>query len=186
MIGQQKTRTRHPLALRLLCRREWVEGQGTLSEIAEKHQLAHSTVIAWYRRDNWTAARNRWLAKQLSDSEPPAKPPSYTPNPKSAGAHAEMLMQLATQLKAVDILLENALSGGKANELQKLSAARQRLFEQWRILSGIPLPGSRRLPKERPLSIPPLELPDPYDVEPLNLPLPSTGNDLKPPLNPPA
>ena len=58
------TRTRHPLALRLLCRKEWVEGQGTLSEIAEKLQLAHSTVIAWYRRDSWTAARNRWLSRR--------------------------------------------------------------------------------------------------------------------------
>jgi hypothetical protein len=166
MIAQQKTRTRHPIALRLLCRKEWVEGLGTLSEIAAKHRLAHSTVIAWYRRESWSAARKRWHAKQLSDSEAPAKPPSYTPNPNNTGAHPEMLTQLATQLKAIDILIENALSGGKANELQKLSAARQRLFEQWRILSGIPLPGSRRLAKERPqpyreLSIEPLGLAQP-------------------------
>jgi hypothetical protein len=179
------SRTRHPIALRLQCRKEWVEGQGTLSEIAAKHHLAKTTVIAWYRREGWSPARKRWHTKQLSDNEAPAKPPSYTPNPKNTCAHPEMLTQLATQLKAMDILIENALSGGKANELQKLSAARQRLFEQWRILSGIPLPGSRRLPKERPLSIPPLELPDPYYVEPLDLRLPSTGN-LKPPLNPSA
>jgi hypothetical protein len=30
-------RTRHPLALRLQCRKEWVEGQGALAEIGQKH-----------------------------------------------------------------------------------------------------------------------------------------------------
>jgi hypothetical protein len=155
------TRTRHPLALRLLCRKEWVEGQGTLSEIAEKLQLAHSTVIAWYRRDNWTAARNRRLAKQLSDSEPPVKPQSCPTNPKNTtNAHAEKLQRLELQLSALDNALDNAKS---ADEWQKLTTSRFRLFEQWRILSGIPLHGSRRLAKERPPT-PSFELPQPLDL----------------------
>jgi hypothetical protein len=154
-----------------------VEGQGTLSETAARHHLAHSTVIAWYRRDNWTAARNRWLAKQLSDNEPPAKPPSYTPNPKNTGAHGEKLQRLELQLSALDNALDNAKS---PDEWQKLTASKHRLFEQWRILSGIPLPGSRRPAKERPkeptLSF---ELP-----QPLGLSLPPNRDEIKPVPNP--
>src|SRR5258708_3678688 len=85
-------RIRHTLALRLECRKEWTEGQVTRAQIAKRHGVPESTVIAWYRRDNWTAARNRWLAKQLSDNEPPANPPSCAPNPKNTtNAHAEKL-----------------------------------------------------------------------------------------------
>jgi hypothetical protein len=59
MIGTNMPRTRHPLALRLQCRKEWVEGQGTLAQIAKRHCVPEQTLIAWYRRDNWTASRNR-------------------------------------------------------------------------------------------------------------------------------
>jgi hypothetical protein len=34
--------------------------------------------------------------------------------------------------------------------LDRLASAKGRMFEAWRILSGIPLPGSRRPSKERP------------------------------------
>jgi transposase-like protein len=137
-------RVRHPLALRLQCRKEWVEGQGTIAEIAKKHGVPESTVIAWYRRDNWTASRNRWLAKQLSDNEPPASPPSYAPNPKiTTNAHAE---KLALKIAAIDNQIDNAKS---ALELQRFCAARRNLFEQWCVLAQIPKLGSRRSGKER-------------------------------------
>jgi hypothetical protein len=129
-----KPRTRHPIALRLLCRKEWGEGQGTLAQIAKRHCVPEQTLIAWYRRENWTASRNRWLAKQLSDNEAPAKPPSYAPNPKiTTNAHAEMLAQLGLQLAAIDNQIENAKS---PLELQRLASARRNLFEQWCGLGG--------------------------------------------------
>jgi transposase-like protein len=170
MTAPAMNRTYHPLALRLQCRKEWVEGQGTLAEIAKKHGVPESTVIAWYRRDNWTASRNRWLAKQLSDNETPASPPSYAPNPKIAtNAHAEMLTQLRLQLAAIDNQIENAKS---ALELQRLASARRNLFEQWCVLAGIPKPGSRRPGKEHSQPMPKVEpiAPIGYGPKPLLTP----------------
>lgn len=169
-------RIRHTIALRLQCRKEWVEGQGTLAQIAKRHGVPEQTLIAWYRRENWTASRNRWLAKQLSDNETPAKPPSYAPNPKiTTSAHAEMLQRLELQLSALDNALDNATS---PDDWSKLTTAKHRLLENYYILAGIPKPGSRRPGKERPQP-PTFELPQPLDIAPL-------GVAAKPTLNPAA
>jgi transposase-like protein len=167
MTEPKKPRTRHTLALRLECRKEWVEGHGTLAEIARKHGIPEATVKAWYKRDGWRAARKRWYAGQLSDNEAPAKPQSYAINPKiTTNAHAEMLQRLAMQLNALDNFIDNAKS---ADELRKYSAARKSLFEQWRILAGIPMPGSRRLAKELPPKMLPVE---PLTVAPISKAIP--------------
>lgn len=142
-------RTRHPLALRLQCRNEWVTGQGTLAEVAKRHNVPPQTLVAWYRRENWTDARARWLERQLSDNETPAKPHAYAAKPEYSddATHARQIQRLEAQLESLDNVLDNAKT---ADDWHKLSTARQRLFEQWRILSGIPLPGSRKPSKERP------------------------------------
>jgi hypothetical protein len=72
-------RKRHPLALRLQCRKEWVEGQGTLTEVAARHNVPPQTVVAWYRREHWATARNRWREKQWCDNEAPVKSPATPP-----------------------------------------------------------------------------------------------------------
>jgi len=148
MLAPATPRTRHPLALRLQCRKQWVEGQGTLSEIAGKHNVPPQTVVAWYRRENWTAARNRWLEKQLSDNEAPPKPPAYaaTPRNPTGDSRERKLQRLETQIEALDNFLDNAKT---ADEWHKLSTAKHRLLENYYILAGIPKPGSRRPARER-------------------------------------
>src|SRR5262245_37180172 len=74
MLAPTTHRVRHPLALRLQCRKEWVEGQGTLAEIARKHGVPLHTLTAWYRRENWSEARERWYEKQLSDNQAATQP----------------------------------------------------------------------------------------------------------------
>lgn len=76
-----------------------------------------------------------------------------SPSPSGANAtcnddnsHAREIARLKTQLESLDNALDIAKS---ADDWHKLSTARQRLFDQWRILSGIPLPGSRRPAKEK-------------------------------------
>ena len=148
MIASVVPRTRHPLALRLQCRKEWVEGQGTLSEIARKHNVPPQSLVAWYRRESWTAARNRWHEKQLSDNEAPAKPPAHAPNTGNStdDPRARKLQRLELQLEALDNLIDNAKS---ADDWHKLSTAKHRLLENYYILAGIPKPGSRRPGRER-------------------------------------
>lgn len=118
-----------------------MEGQGTLAEIALKHNVPPQTAVAWYRRENWTAARNRWLEKQQSDNAAPAKPAACPPNPDNSidDSRARKLQRLETQLDALDDLLDNAKS---ADEWHKLSTAKHRLLENFYILAGIAKPGS--------------------------------------------
>lgn len=143
MIASATPRTRHPLALRLQARKEWTEGEGTLAEIAKKHSVPPQTLVAWYRRENWTAARSRWREKQLSDNETPAKPPTYAAKPENStdDSRARKLQRLETQLEALDNFIDNAKT---ADEWHKLSTAKHRLLENYYILAGIPKPGSRR------------------------------------------
>lgn len=148
MSASATPRTRHPLALRLQCRKEWVEGQGTLAEVADRPGIPRQTLVAWYRREHWTTARNRWREKQLSDNDTPAKLLPCTPNPanNADNPHASKIARLESQLDSLDNALDNAKT---ADEWHKLSTARQRLFEPWRILCGIPLPGSRKPTREK-------------------------------------
>jgi transposase-like protein len=141
-------RTRHPLALRLQCRKEWVEGQGTLAEIAQKHGIPEYTLVAWYRRENWTPARNRWLEKQRSDYDAPVKASLVPPAPENSNSDSRVskLQRLEAQLEALDNLIDNAKS---ADDWHKLSTAKHRLLENYYVLAGIPKPGSRRPAPER-------------------------------------
>jgi len=146
-----KSAKHHPLAVRLECRREYVEGRGSLSEIAARHSIPHQTLRSWCWDGEWTAARNRWKNRQLE--EPPSAPVTPAATPVLAAnddgqTHAQAsIVRLERQLTALDDQLEME---SKPDAWHKLSTARQRLFEQWRVLKGIPLPGSRRPPaKER-------------------------------------
>jgi len=162
MLALTVPRTRHSLALRLRCRKEWVQGQGTLAEVAIRNGVPVQTLVAWYRREDWTTARNRWLKKQLSDNETQTTPPACPANPTNNwDTHAGKISRLETQLESLDNVIDNART---PDDWHKLSSARQRLFEQWRILKGFPLPGSRRPGKEnlrlRVAALAPLETPD--------------------------
>jgi hypothetical protein len=138
----------HPLALRLQCRKEWVEGQGTLAEVAERHGIPRQTLIAWYRRDHWSPARERWWAKQMCDSDAPAKPVALAliPGDSKEDSRARKVQRLELQLEALDNLIDNAKS---ADEWHKLATAKHRLLENWYILAGVPKPGSLRHKAER-------------------------------------
>ena len=149
MIASATRRIRHPLALRLQCRKEWTEGQGTLGEIAAKHNVPAQTLVAWYRREGWSAARNRWRDKQLSDNVAPVKPPATGLNPEIApvsSTQGSKLVRLEAQLDALDNFIDNAKT---ADEWHKLSTAKHRLLENYYILAGIPKPGSLRRKPER-------------------------------------
>jgi hypothetical protein len=57
------------------------------------------------------------------------------------------LKRVRAQLKKIDALIDKEID---AQKLDRLVCAQNRLSEQWRIFSGIPLPGSRRPGREKP------------------------------------
>ena len=116
-----------------------MEGGGTLAEVAHRHGVPEQALVGWYRRDNWPAARNRWREKQLGDNEGPARPQPYEQNPaNTTQADGGGIGRLERQLEMVDDMIDIERDPAK---LDKLASARNRLFDQWRILSGIPTPG---------------------------------------------
>ena len=71
---------------------------------------------------------------------------AFQPSKDVGDGHAQAsIVRLEHALTQLDDAIEIAV---KADDLHKLSTARQRLFEQWRVLSGVPLPGSKRPPKD--------------------------------------
>lgn len=100
--------------------------------------------------------------------EPPAAiPPVSNPEPTAEAsitvlsvqkmdspARAKAVSRIETQLEGIDKLIDAALAEEKdtpdrPNRLDRLSSARNRLFEHWCCLTGQPKPGNRKPAPER-------------------------------------
>jgi transposase-like protein len=146
------TRRQHSLKSRLAIRRDYVEGGGPLTTIAAAHGVSRETVKGWATAGQWGSARRRWATRQIAEPPTPSLPPGVAhhmafqpPNDDEQGHAQASIGRLERALTQLDDAIEIAT---KADDLHKLSTARQRLFEQWRVLSGVPLPGSKRPPKD--------------------------------------
>lgn len=150
----------HPIETWLKARRDYVEGKGFLPDIARKYGIPVQTVQTRAKREKWSTARAVLVARktELPDAEPPPAPPS--PQETPSDYVSQRLARVRLQLARLDDLLDSETDPQK---IDRLASAIARLAEQERQLANRPLPGSRRPPKERPLSAPFL------DVQPLGL-----------------
>ena len=85
-------------------------GTGHPGRSRSRHGVPAQTVVTWYRRDNWTPARDRWRGKQLCGNEAAAKPLAMPPIPGKSNddSRARKLQRLDLQLDALDNLIDNA------------------------------------------------------------------------------
>ena len=101
--------------------------------------------------------RNRILEKQRAEREakaaflPPPPPLQLPPHPLVAPSQPndfceKRIARVRKQLEKIDAMISQELDPQK---LDRLASAQSRVSEQERILSGRPLPGSRRPIKER-------------------------------------
>ncbi len=136
----------HPLETWLKCRRDYIEGKGFLPAVARVYGIPVATVQTRAKRERWSIARADFMERKhkLPDLELPAAP--QTPLPETDN-RAQKCNRLELQLERIDGMIDSATD---PDALNKLASAKTRLLEQWRILSGIPLPGSRRPGKDRP------------------------------------
>lgn len=96
-------------------------------------------------------AQKRWQMQREKEANPSnavadAMPDAETPIQKD-DARAEEIARLKRQIEHLDGLIESATD---AKDLQMLTNARWKQFETWRILSGIPMPGSRKPAADKP------------------------------------
>jgi hypothetical protein len=94
------------------------------------------------------AARRRRLATGDSPGVNAPQTPQFGPLEAGDAYVARRLARVRAQLDAVDKEIEDSISGD-SKRLKELTDAQSRLAEQERLLSGRPLPGSRRPGPER-------------------------------------
>ena len=92
------------------------------------------------------AARNELLERSPAVS-------STALEEEHADSRARKVQRLETQLDRLDDMLDKEEDPTK---LDRLASARSRIFEMWRVLANIPLPGSKRPARDKPAARPPL------------------------------
>jgi hypothetical protein len=131
-----------------VCREDYIRGRGSIAVLARSHGLKKSTVEKCAKREEWKRLRDEFETRQRDKLLPPipAPPPVPAIPPAPKDEIEGQLQRLVTHRDRIDEMIAGETDPAK---LDRLSSARARLFEQWRILANLPLPGSRRPPKER-------------------------------------
>jgi hypothetical protein len=96
-------------------------------------------------------AQKRWqMQREREERESMAPAPAIVDAedaiPKD-DARAQAIKRLESQMESIDAQIDKARD---PDDWHKLTTARSKLFEQWRILSGIPMPGSRKPAADKP------------------------------------
>jgi hypothetical protein len=152
------------------CREDYITGQGSFAKLAAKHGLNLGTVEKCAKREGWKDLRSEFEARQRDKLLPPAPPAPPAPigPPTPENELEKQLQQLVAHRDRLDAMIAAETDPVK---LDRLSSARSRVFEQWRILANVPLPGSRKPQKERRgLAI--RDLPEPIPAEQATEPQP--------------
>lgn len=128
------------------CRTDYIIGRGSLAVVAVRYGLKKGTVEKCSKREDWRKLRQDFEDRQLEKLLPRVPPVSQIPilPPTPPNELEKQLERLVLQRNRIDLMIEAETDPTK---LDRLTSARGRLFEQWRILSNIPLPGSRKPPK---------------------------------------
>lgn len=168
---RQKRGKAYPVALWVKAKKDFVQGGGTLDQIAAKHGINLAAMRDKSFYEKWGKLRQQWIDQQTLAMIPPAQAQmpvaQQTVDPASVKPLDNKLETIERQLERVDELISNAET---AKEIDELTKSKERLFRQWQVLAGVPNPGSRRPAKVKsgrgnldPVS----------PVEPQNPPLPA-------------
>lgn len=132
-------RTQIP-ANRLLLRREYIRGLGSIAVLCAKHGISTNTASEWATNEKWSALRAKWLERQeqedLVTQPAPEQPPLL-----NGDFQKTRIPRVREQIQQLDSLFETESDPQK---LDRLASALARLYEIERLASGRPLPGSMR------------------------------------------
>lgn len=118
------------LADRRLIRRQYVDGLGSVKELAALHKLSFHTVLGWSRDDKWTALRSRREALEVAKLEQGLAPEQ--PLPEQPRNVASILQ---AHIDRIDDQLETAMD---ARDIANLVKARGDMAEQLHVaLHGV-------------------------------------------------
>lgn len=145
-------RPRPTLADRHKLRVAYIHGEGPLTRLSAKLGISYGTARQWHDAENWPKLRADYDAKRmqsvLAEVQPPQPEraqPAQTPQP--ADGILGKIQVLEAQLAHVDELLKTADTDRAWDTLTK---AKDRLLENWYVLTNHPKPGRRKPAPERP------------------------------------
>jgi len=122
-------------------KRHYVQGKAHLPEIANKYGIALGTLKERCCKEKWRTLRAQYVERATEAILPPVPAPQPpAPQPDNSPVSGEVAT-LKGQIERIDGMIADCAC---VADLDKLASAKSKLLEQWRVLSGIPKPGSRR------------------------------------------
>jgi hypothetical protein len=126
-------------------KRHYVQGKAHLPEVASKYGIALGTLKERCCKEKWRTLRAQYVERATEAILPPVPAPQQpAPQPDNSPVSGEVAT-LKEQIKRIDRMIADCAC---VADLDKLASAKSKLLEQWRVLSGIPRPGSRRPGRE--------------------------------------
>ena len=135
----------HTIETWIGAKRHYVQGKAHLPEIASKYGIALGTLKERCCKEKWRTLRAQYVERATEAILPPVPVPQrLVPLPDNSPVSAEVAT-LKEQIERIDGMIAHSAC---VADLDKLASAKSKLLEQWRVLSGIPKPGSRRPARE--------------------------------------
>lgn len=136
----------HTIETWIGAKRDYVQGKGHLPEIASRYGIALGTLKERCCKEKWRTLRAQYFERATEAILPPVPVPQRPAlHPDNSPVSGEVAT-LKEQIGRIDGIIANCTC---VADLDKLASAKSKLLEQWRVLSGIPKPGSRRPGRER-------------------------------------
>lgn len=146
-------RPRPTLADRHKLRVAYIHGEGPLTRLCDKLGISYGTARQWHDNEKWPKLRADYDAKRVQSvmaevlpAQPERAQPAQAPQP--ADGIPAKIQVLEAQLAQVDELLKTADTDRAWDTLTK---AKDRLLENWYVLTNHPKPARRKPAPERPL-----------------------------------
>lgn len=138
----------YALSTKMALKSDYIQGKGSLRDLAIKHSVAETRAYAWSKEEKWGPARKAWIDAQdrrlNAPPEPmPAQPLIVQETPQSSNSRVDEIN------KRIDEVTGAMADAVLPKDVQALSMALDRLYNIWSLLTGHPRPGVRKEVKGR-------------------------------------
>lgn len=133
-----------PLETRLLLRKEYITGKGSLPALCEKHRIPLNTAEEWQGDGEWTKHRTSWRKAheaRLTRQEITGEALPETTEQREIKGLDERVNEVE---KMIDEATQAFSTAVDAREMQAVAMTLDRLYTTWSLLTGHERPGIRK------------------------------------------